>query len=151
VNNRLIRYDGVTGNFDGILAQGGLLSNPADIKRGADGRLYIASALQDRIAVYDTTNSTMNSFVQDPTFKAPVGLAFGPDGDLFVASFTRNKVVRVNHATHLVIGDYIAEQSGGLNGPQFLTFIPEPSLLATALAPLVLNTRRRRYQNLRPL
>ena len=142
VNNRVIRYDGVTGEFDAIVAQGGLLSNPADMKRGADGRLYIASALQNRIAVFDTTTSSITSFVQDASFQSPVGLAFGPGGDLFVASFNGDKVVRVNHATQQVIGDYIPAQSGGLDGAQFLTFIPEPAALLFTLLPAAVLRRR---------
>lgn len=142
VNNRVIRYDGATGNFDGIVAQGGFLANPADMKRGPDGRLYIASALQNRIAVYDTTTSQLTSYAQDANFQLPVGLAFGPGDDLFVASFNGDKIVRVNHTTQMIAGDYIPSQGGGLDGPQFLIFIPEPTTAALALVAVLAAGRR---------
>jgi streptogramin lyase len=144
VNNRLVRYDGASGDFKSIVAQGGLLANPADMKRGADGRLYIASALQNRIAVYDPITSQLTSFVQDANFQGPVGLSFGPNDDLFVASCNGDKVVRVNHLTQTIAGDFISGGTGGLDGAQYLTFIPEPGFAMIFGSSILLLRRRNR-------
>jgi streptogramin lyase len=144
VNHRLVRYDGASGALEGVVAQGGLLSNPADMKRGPDGRLYIASVLQNRIAVWDTNNATMSSYVQDAFFEGPVGLTFGPNNDLFVASFGGDKVVRVDRITQTITDNLISPQSGGLDGAQYVAFIPEPgSIFVMSVVPMMLRARRR--------
>jgi hypothetical protein len=52
------------------------------------------------------------------------GLAFGPDGNLYAAGFQSNNVVRYNGTTGAFLGTFVPAGSGGLNGPQFLTFSP---------------------------
>ena len=67
-----MRYDGQTFALDEIVVEGGLLSNPADIKLAPDGKLYIASVLQNRIARFDTSNDTIENFVQSPELQTPL-------------------------------------------------------------------------------
>lgn len=144
LNNRLLCYDGVTGSLKGVLFQGGLLSNPTDIKLGDDGDLCIASVLQNRIARYDPISGTLTSYLQDSNLMGPVGLAFGPGGDLFVACFNGDKVVRVDHSSATISATFVAPGSGGLDGPQYLTFVPEPMAALSIAAIALLRTGRTR-------
>jgi hypothetical protein len=46
----------------------------------------------------------------------PIDLAFGPNGDLFVASFNNNKVARFNGSTGAYLSDFVASGAGALVG-----------------------------------
>jgi DNA-binding beta-propeller fold protein YncE len=141
-NNRLVRYNGASGALVGVVAEGGVLANPTDVKLGPDGLLYISSVLQNRIARYDVTSGLIESYAQSNFFlPRPTGLAFGPGGNLFVDCFTADKVTRViDPAT---MEDFIAPGAGGLDGPQYLTFVPEPGFGAMFISMAVLFRARR--------
>jgi DNA-binding beta-propeller fold protein YncE len=144
VNKALAKSDADTLAFDRVVAQGGLLGNPADIKLSpADGRLYIASATQNRIARFDTTTGVLSSFLLSTQLGTPVGLAFDAAGDLYVAGFAADKISRVGR-DGVFLGNYVAPAAGGLDGPQFLTFIPEPTAAAVAAGGVMLASQRSR-------
>src|SRR4029453_6212972 len=108
----------------------------ADVQRGPDGKLYIASVLQNRIARFDTTTQTIESFAQSPAIATPDSVTFH-DGDVFVGSFAGDKVVRLDGTSGVVEGDFVTPGAGGLDGPQYLLFIPEPLALAWLPLPLL--------------
>jgi len=60
----------------------------------------------------------------------PVGLEFGPSGDLYVSSFFNDRVLRFNGAN----GDFVETFSlgGGLDGPTGLTFGPDGDLYVSS-------------------
>jgi PKD domain len=73
-----------------------VLQGPAGLTVGPDGNLYISSQLNDSIVEYNIESQTLSTFIDssaldpiasangDATF-APAGLAFGPDGNLYVS------------------------------------------------------------------
>jgi streptogramin lyase len=136
LNNRLIRYNGQSFDFDQVVVEGGLLSNPADIQRAPDGLLYIASVLQNRVARFNTSNGSIENFVQSAFLQTPVAVAFH-EGDVFVASFNGDKVVRVDGTSAAIEGNFVQPGAGGLDGPQYLAFIPEPGGVLLLALPLV--------------
>ena len=72
------------------------LQNPAGITVGPDGNLYISSQGNDSIVEYNLTTHSLSTFISasvlgpiatsngDSAF-GPAGMAFGPDGNLYVA------------------------------------------------------------------
>ena len=57
-----------------------------------------------------------------------LGLAFGPDGNLYVSSTADSKVVRFNGTTGALIGDFVTAGLGGLGNPFDLVFRPDGNL-----------------------
>ena len=152
-NNVVLKYNGTTGAFIGtfIAAAFGGVCEPQGLVFGPDRNLYVASSGDaadgdncgpngngsDAILKYDgVTGAFLGNFV---TSKAggladPVGLTFGPDGNLYVASEdgpetpgpTRGngQVLKFNGTTGAFISVFVPENSGGLSGPMFLAFDP---------------------------
>ena len=58
----------------------------------------------------------------------PRGVAFGPDGSLFVASFNTNQVLHYDGSTGAFLGTFVAAGDHGLNLPRDLVFGPDGNL-----------------------
>jgi DNA-binding beta-propeller fold protein YncE len=136
LNNRLLRYDRTTGAEE-LLASGGLLANPCDITRGADGKIYFANAL-GRVARFDPATGGLSAFSANFAVQNPVAVAFGPGGDLYVAAFASDTIVRLNGLNGTSKGAYISQGLGGLDGPQYILFVPEPGVGFVFLAAILL-------------
>jgi hypothetical protein len=99
----------------------------------------------------------MDTFASGSGLANPVGLLFGPDGNLYVSNYYGNRVLRYNGTTGAYIDTFVAAGSGGLNGPTYMTFtltdpvtlayVPEAStwvLFGVGLAALAVARGRRR-------
>jgi uncharacterized repeat protein (TIGR01451 family) len=103
VPGAVYRYDGATGQFLGIFTQGGSLAGASDLVFGPDGRLYVVSNGSGEVMQYQGLDEAnpgkfIKSFLitepGEPKPVLPVGLAFGPTGDLFVSSCGSHNVIR---------------------------------------------------------
>jgi sugar lactone lactonase YvrE len=91
-SGQILRYDGQTGAFMGVFAQGGGLTRPYGSAFGPDGNLYVASFRSDQILRYNgQTGAFIDVFAAGNGTAAgllngPNGLLFGADGALYVTT-----------------------------------------------------------------
>lgn len=89
---QILRYDGRTGAFIDVFAQGGGMARPYGVAFGPDGLMYVASFRSDQILRYDgTTGAFVDVFAQGNGTAAgllngPNDLHFGADGALYVTT-----------------------------------------------------------------
>jgi streptogramin lyase len=135
-NNKIMRYDGRDGSLVGtFVAPGsGGLSSPHGMTWGPDGHLYVASFGNGAVMRYDgATGDPLrgpDGAVGSAQFVTPgsggltqsAGVAFGPDGNLYVSSLNGDRVLRYDGATGAFIGQFVPTGSGGLNGGEFVRF-----------------------------
>ncbi|MBK1987091.1 hypothetical protein A0J48_005990 [Sphaerospermopsis aphanizomenoides BCCUSP55] len=144
--DNVLIFDAATGNYVGefITAEEGGLDHPDTLLFGPDGNgdgksdLYIANGAEaetSSILRFDgQTGEFIDVFIGDNAdtdedetggLIRPYGIAFGPDGNLYVASFLTDQILRYDGVTGEFI-DVFAQgngQPGGLNGPNGLLFI----------------------------
>jgi hypothetical protein len=61
----------------------------------------------------------------------PTGLAFGPDGHLYVGDFMDHVILRYDGTTGSFIDEYVTPGSGGLTQPDPMIFLPEQRVTVT--------------------
>jgi hypothetical protein len=131
-NNRVVRY-----NRDGILDRTFIsshLSQPFGLRflpitKLPEDSLLVASGNDNAIESFGTfTGIHQNRFATGLSF--PIGVEIGPNETVYVANFGDDSVVRFNGRTGEKIDTFIPSGTGGLNGPNFMTFRPPtpPSL-----------------------
>ena len=119
--DQVLRYDGTTGDFLGVFAQGGGLDDgPIHLAFGPDGHLYIYNPDTAEVLRYDgRTGRFLDIFVKDfPGGGSPI--IFGPHGDLYLGSGNTDQVLRYDGTT----GDFLGvfAQGGGLDLPSGMIF-----------------------------
>jgi outer membrane protein assembly factor BamB len=146
-SSRVYRYDGSTGSFE-LEFGTGQLNSAFGLDFGADGNLYVASGIANRIVRFNPeTGGYLGDFVTSGSggLSLPIGIEFGPGGDLFAASFNTDTVERYDGISGAALGDFVGAGSGGLDEPNFMTFaVPEPSTVATLGVAMFLLMRNRR-------
>lgn len=130
IGDKVGRYSS-TGVHLGDLT-GTTLNGPQAITKGADGHIYVADELNNRIARFNgSTYTYMDSFVTPGSggLNAPCGLTFDTTGNLLVGSFNGDSVLKYNGTTGASMGTLVAPNSGGLNGPDSGTKIGPDGML----------------------
>jgi RHS repeat-associated protein len=133
--NRILRFNGDTGDFVGVVVDsgaGGLLNPHAPII-GPDGNVYVVSDDADGGAAvrrYDEATGTyLGDFVPTSAAIGPTAMiAFGPDGNLYTSGANVGNVVRRFSG---VDGSFlgVAAQGHGISRPCGIAFGPTDHLL----------------------
>ena len=141
---RILRFSGVDGSFVStfVAPSSGGLGNVTGIAFGPDGGLYVSTSGGGpgnaglSVLRYDgTTGDFTGVFVAPGSggLQLPFGLAFGSDGDLYVASgygSTNNRILRYDGTTGAPLGAF-----GTLSGlPGYLAFGPIPPAVPAPLS-----------------
>ena len=134
--DNVVMIDEKTGAYlgDFIAAGSGGLTDPDDVTLGSDGKVYVSSggSTTGSILRYSSSGAFIGAFATSPSLKRPYGNAFGPDGNLYVASFRSDQILRYNGSTGAFI-DVFAQGNGTsaglLNGPNDLSFSPDGKML----------------------
>lgn len=141
-NDVVLRLDATTGRVLNTFVPPGSggLERPGKLAFGPDGNLYVISNATNEVLRYNgRTGAFLGVFVQgsidtpypipggpDTGLVSPTGLAFGPDGNLYVSSSRFRAVLRFNGKTGAFINLFVAPDSGNLFSPGALLFDTAP-------------------------
>ena len=133
--NQIVRYNGVNGTFSDLVVasgSGGLMQPYGLILRNND--IFVASYGTNSIKHYNTSGAYLGDFVTSGLggLLKPTSLAFGPDGQLYVASSGNDKVLKYDGATGAFVGTFIASGSGGLDRPIDVKFGSDNNLYVSS-------------------
>lgn len=134
VSNNIVAYDGRTGAFvQQVVPAGSGLNGSAFLAVGPDGDLFTSTHAgsttdpRDTILRVDHATQAVSTFV--PTgyggLAGAKGMAFGPDGNFYVANGGVMEVLRYDGTTGEFMGAFVTAGSAGLTGPAGLAFGPD--------------------------
>ena len=130
------RVDPQTGAFLGTL---GSIPGAQSLRYGPDGHLYACSEKTNRVLQLDgQSGALLGELVADDPLtpgdetgglNTPTAAVFGPDGNLYVASFNGDRILRYDGQTGAFLDVFVPTGSGGLNGPDAgMVFGPDGDL-----------------------
>jgi len=94
----------------------------------ANSALYIANIGDGSVLRCNAKTGKVINVLGMTMGLTPIGLAIGPDHDLYVTDIANDRVVRFNPATGASLGAFIPARSGGLAGPITMAFGPDHNL-----------------------
>ena len=130
----ILRYNGATGAFiDAFVPEGsGGLGIPLAFAFGPDGELYVCNSKQEGpdpanrvgevLRFKGATGAFIDVFVPAESGSFYAGIAFGPDGHLYVSSPLTNRIVRFDGTTGALIDVFISNATSPLAEPRGLIF-----------------------------
>jgi glucose/arabinose dehydrogenase len=148
LSDNVLRYNLATGVVDEFIPSSSGVYQPRGMIFDANGDLLISnsdtgtsdtSPLADEVLRFQGPNGTspgvplpasgQSGAVFVPSGSGGLskakGLAFGPDGNLYVASSATNTVDEYNGTTGASLGTFISASSGTLDGPNLVAFRPD--------------------------
>lgn len=129
-SNAIQRYNATTGAFlDTFIPAGGAgaMSQPRTILF-RDNKVWVTSDNGNKVLRYGLDGSFIDTFVTAGSggLSGASGMAFGHDGLLYVSSWRNNRILKYSLTDGSFAGTAI---STGLNGPTFITMVPEPTTI----------------------
>lgn len=140
----VIRCNAQTGAYIDTFVHGTPTDSLQGMDFGTDGNLYVADADHNSVHRYDgLTGALIDDFVPPGVggLNHAEDVLFGLDGNLYVTSHYTDEVLRYDGLTGAPLGVFAS--GGGLVGPTYLLFVPEPGALALLAVPLAMLVRRR--------
>ncbi|MEX2168375.1 MAG: NHL repeat-containing protein [Pirellulales bacterium] len=127
--HRIMRFDGVTGNYLGIFATTDLW-NPQAMAFLPNGDLIVANSLYDNILRFDDSGSLLGEFVPATSggLDGPAGMAIGQNGNLFVTSGI-DSILEFDGNTGEFVRVFASGE--GLSKPRGIVFGPNGNLFVT--------------------
>ncbi len=125
------RYDGSSGTSLGTFAPGSDgISGHANVVVMPNGNYLIGGINTGNILEYQPDGTLVGEFVAAGTggLGAVGGLAYGADGNLYVADYGNNQILRYDGTTGTFIDVFVNSATPGLNDPLGLAFGPDGSL-----------------------
>ena len=103
------------------------------ISSAAGTNVFISSTGDNTIKRYTASGAYLGNFVTAGSggLRGPVGLAFGPDGNLYVASASTNQILKYSGVDGSFLGVHVGS---GLVSPRFITFGPDQNLYIASYA-----------------
>lgn len=90
-------------------------------------QLFVGSEASSQVLRYDNLTGNFSAAFAS-TISYPEGLALGPDGRLYVASFGTGSVLRFDIPSGNLVGTFVSAGSGGLSSPVGIAFGPDGNL-----------------------
>lgn len=119
-------YDGCDGTFIRNLDNTGTVAGPQAIIEAPNGDVLVVSEKNHRVVRFDRQTLTYDAVVvgDDPQTSedessgllSPTAAAIGVDGNLYVGSFSQNRVQRFSLPTGESLGTFVPAQAGGIQG-----------------------------------
>jgi hypothetical protein len=123
--NEVLRYDGVTGTFEGAFVKAGPdgVIGPSGLTFGPDGNLYVGNG-QGVNRYNGRTGALIDLFVRQGSggLDTPVGMVFGPDDNFYVASAGSGEILRYDGRTGRHPETFVPLGRGGISGPRNIEF-----------------------------
>lgn len=128
-NDRILRYDGTTGQPRGAFVEGPPLSQPFSLIFDPGGDLLVSSG--SVVQRFDPQGNFLGQAARDTALVQPIGLALGSDGLLYVANSTARRIDRFDPATG---GQVDAFAVDSLSFPSDVAFGPDGDLYVSSAA-----------------
>lgn len=108
-----------------LVASVALCASPA----AAQGDMLVSSRFSNNILRYDRhTGEFKGVFAQGPELANPNGIAFGPDGHLYVGLGDGDRVLKYHGRTGTFLGNFTAPGAGGTSSVRGIEFGPDGHL-----------------------
>lgn len=124
---QILRYDGSTGAFLGVFAEGEPLQRPFSMIFTPNGDLLVSSG--PAVLQYDRGGSFQGYAARDSALEQPIGLALGPNGLLYVANSSKRRVTRFDPETGRRVNDFAVDS---LVFPSDVAFGPDGDLYVSS-------------------
>ena len=114
-SNNVAIYDACNGQFLRQLEQSGRIQGAQTVRHNpADDLLYVVSEGNDQIQRYrrNANYDFVDVFAQLAGNIDPTGIAFGPDGRVYVASYSTSSVIELDRTTGQPIASVLPSNSG---------------------------------------
>ena len=124
----VVRFDGLTGAFEGTFTHGGPLIKPSGLDFGPDGNLYVTSFYWSSVLEYDgRTGQYVGTFIPSNSggLQQPSLIEFRPDGFLYVLSSYDGGVLRFDPESGAFHDVFIPSGAGGITTAFAMTFGPD--------------------------
>ncbi len=119
-NNSVKIYDGCSGEFVRDLDLSGTISGPQKVLEAPDGDILVVSENNARIVKYDRESLSEAEVVIDNSsgsfINTPVAAVYDEDDNLYVASYSQNKVVKIDTRNWQVIDTILQSNGSSVRG-----------------------------------